>query len=113
MAYANIKWQKPNFHQPLLGDSDDTDLRGLLTLASYLYQDPVLKSRAYPEVDYEIFFMLGAENARSYKSLSSETPAFSSVFQKSSGDMYMRTSWDEDATYSSFHLKKTGLWPWP
>lgn len=108
MAYANIKWQKPNFHQPLLGDSDDTDLRGLLTLASYLYQDPVLKSRAYPEVDYETFFLLGAENARTYKSLPSEAPMFSSVFQQSSGDMYMRTSWEEDATYSSFHLRKLG-----
>ena len=108
MAYANVKWQKPNFHQPLLGDSDDTDLRDILTLAAYLYQDPVLKSRAHAELDYETFFLLGSEKANQYKNIKSETPDFLSVFQQSSGDLYMRTSWEQDATYSSFHLKKLG-----
>lgn len=108
MALANVKWQKPNFHQPLLGDSDDTDLRGLLTLAAYLYSDPVLKSRAFPEVDYETFFLLGKQKANAYKEIKSEKPHFLSTFQQSSGDLYMRTSWGEDATYCSFHLKKLG-----
>lgn len=108
MAFANVKWQKPNYHQPLLGDSDDSDLRGILTLASYLYSDPVLKSRAYPELDYETYFLLGSQKARDYKNIKSETPDFLSVFQQSSGDLYMRTSWKEDATYSSLHLKKLG-----
>ena len=108
MAFANVKWQKPNFHQPLLGDSDDTDLRGLLTLAAYLYSNPVLKSRAYPELDYETFFLLGSQKANGYKNMKSETPDFLSTFQQSSGDLYMRTSWEQDATYSSFHLKKLG-----
>ena len=108
MAYANIKWQKPNYHQPLLGDSDDTDLRGILTFAAYLYKDPVIKSRAYAEADYENYFVIGPEEAKSYASLSTENPEFTSVFQQSSGDLYMRTSWEEDATYSSFHLKKLG-----
>lgn len=108
MAYANIKWQKPNYHQPLLGDSDDTDLRGILTLAAHLYQDPVIKSRAFAELDYETFFLLGKQKAEQYKKLNSETPDFLSVFQQSSGDLYMRTSWEEDATFSSLHLKKLG-----
>lgn len=108
MAYANIKWQKPNYHQPLLGDSDDTDLRGILTLAAHLYQDPVIKSRAFPELDYETFFLLGKQKGEQYKNLNSETPDFLSVFQQSSGDFYMRTSWEKDATYSSLHLKKLG-----
>ncbi|MFD1616304.1 alginate lyase family protein [Gelatiniphilus marinus] len=108
MAYANVKWQKPNFHQPLLGDSDDTDLRGLITLASSLFNDAVLKSRAFPEFDYETYFLLGNQKAINYKGLSAKTPEFLSVYQQSSGDLYMRTSWAEDATYSSFHLKKLG-----
>ena len=108
MAYANLKWQKPNYHQPLLGDSDDTDLRGMLTFAAYVYSDPVLKSRAYPESDYETYFLLGKQKAEGYKNMKSETPNFLSVFQQSSGDLYMRTSWEQDATYSSLHLKKLG-----
>ncbi|MBJ7882982.1 alginate lyase family protein [Gelidibacter salicanalis] len=108
MAYANVEWQKPNFHQPLLGDSDDTDLRGILTLAAHLFSDPTLKSRAFPELDYETFFLLGSQNAANYKNLKSKTPEFLSVFQESSGDVYMRTSWEQDATYSSFHMKRLG-----
>ena len=108
MAYANVKWQKPNFHQPLLGDSDDTDLRGLLTLSTYLFNDPVLKSRSFSALDYESYFILGANNVKKYAAIESTTPNFTSIYQKSSGDFFMRTSWKEDATYTSFHLKKLG-----
>ncbi|WP_291864845.1 alginate lyase family protein [Maribacter sp.] len=108
MAYANVKWQKPNYHQPLLGDSDDTDLRGLLTLASSLYNDSVLKSRAFEQLDYETLFITGIKNKDIYNNMTSESPSFLSTYQQSSGDFYMRTSWEQDATYTSFHLKKLG-----
>tara|TARA_R110001592_G_scaffold358214_1_gene662456 strand:+ start:163 stop:2331 length:2169 start_codon:yes stop_codon:yes gene_type:complete len=108
MAFANVKWQKPNFHQPLLGDSDDTDLRGLLTLSGYLFKDAVLKSRSYAAFDYETFFLLGNKKAKEYKNIPTKVPDFLSVFQQSSGDVYMRTSWEKEATYSSFHIKKLG-----
>tara|TARA_R110001592_G_scaffold361272_1_gene671571 strand:- start:29843 stop:31990 length:2148 start_codon:yes stop_codon:yes gene_type:complete len=108
MAYANIKWQKPNYHQPLLGDSDDTDLRGLLTLSSLLFKDPVLKSRAYTDFDYETFFITGKTNKENYKNIDIQLPNFLSVFQQSSGDFYMRSSWETDATFASLHLKKLG-----
>ncbi|MFB9056888.1 alginate lyase family protein [Mariniflexile ostreae] len=108
MAYANVKWQKPNFHQPLLGDSDDTDLRGLLTLASNVLHDSVLKSRAYAVLDYENLFLLGRAQNERYQKLEATNPDFLSVYQKNSGDFYMRTSWDEDAAYTSLHLKKLG-----
>jgi hypothetical protein len=108
MAYANIKWQKPNYHQPLLGDSDDTDLRGLLTTASSIFKDSVLKSRAYEKLDYETLIITGMKNSTIYENLASKLPDFLSVYQQSSGDLYMRTSWRQDATYTSFHLKKLG-----
>ena len=108
MAYANIKWQKPNFHQPVLGDSDDTDLRGLMTLAALIFKDPVLKSRAYKTVNYEANFLLNSQEIKTYNNLEVKAPSFLSVYQKSSGDFYMRTSWEQDATYSSLHLKKLG-----
>ncbi|GAA4304622.1 alginate lyase family protein [Aestuariibaculum suncheonense] len=108
MAFANIKSQKPNYHQPLLGDSDDTDLRGLLTLAATLFNDSILKSKAYSELDYETLFLTGKDNNLVYKRVESKFPEFLSVYQQSSGDFYMRSSWKENATYSSFHLKKLG-----
>ena len=108
MAYANIKWQKPNFHQPLLGDSDDTDLRGLLTLSAFLFEDTTLKSRANIHLDYETFFVLGKINSEKYFSIQPKDPEFTSVYQSSSGGFYMRSSWKEGATYASFNLKKLG-----
>ena len=108
MAYANVKWQKPNFHQPLLGDSDDTDLRGLLTLSAYIFNDSILKSRGYSELDYETFFLLGRNNFNKYEAVQPLNPDFTSVYQSSSGGFYMRSSWKEDATYASFNLKKLG-----
>ncbi len=108
MAYANVKWQKPNYHQPLLGDSDDTDLRGLLTLAASIFNDPVLKSRAFNTLDYETLFITGKENNKIYENIPSKFPDFLSAYQQSSGDFYMRSSWEADATYTSFHLKKLG-----
>lgn len=108
MAFANVKWQKPNFHQPLLGDSDDTDLRGLLTLSAHLFNDSVLKSRAFKELDYESFFLLGLINIDKYRNIQTKDPEFTSIYQKSSGDFFMRSSWKEEATYTGFHLKKLG-----
>ncbi|WP_242206078.1 alginate lyase family protein [Aestuariivivens insulae] len=106
MAYANVGWQKPNYHQPLLGDSDDTDTRGLLSLAAYLYNDPVIKTRAYKTLDFEDYLIIGKEANENYKTIEPKEPSFLSKFQQSSGDFYMRTSWKEDATYTSLHLKK-------
>lgn len=106
MAYANVGWQKPNYHQPLLGDSDDTDLRGLLTFSAYLFNDPVLKSRGFKKLDYDSFLILGSKENKRYIQMSLHDPNFLSVYQQNSGDFYMRSSWDEEATYSSFHLKK-------
>lgn len=108
MAYANVKWQKPNFHQPLLGDSDDTDLRGLLTLAALVFNDVVLKSRAFERLDYETLFLTGKKGKEAYKSMDAKNPEFLSVYQQNSGDFYMRTSWEENAIYVGFHMKKLG-----
>jgi hypothetical protein len=108
MAYANVKWQKPNYHQPLLGDSDDTDLRGLLTLASSLFNDDVLKSRSFAKFDFETYLNLGLEKNNIYENIISRNPDFTSFYQKSSGDFFMRSSWNKDATYTSLHLKKLG-----
>lgn len=108
MAYANVQWQKPNYHEPLLGDSDDNDLRELLTLGSIVFNDSVLKSRAYKRLDYETFYTMGKENNDTYALMACQQPDFLSAYQQSSGDMYMRSSWEENATYAGFHLKKLG-----
>lgn len=108
MAWANVQWQKPNYKQPLIGDSDDSDLRGLLTLATWLYRDGVLKSRAHAALDYENHFVLGRANASAYQAIAPVQPPFLSVYQPSSGDVFMRDSWDESASYLNFHVRIIG-----
>ena len=108
MAYANIAWQKPNYKQPMLGDSDDTDLRDFITLAAVIFNDPILKSRGFENIDYDTTFMLDATQKKAYESLNSQPPNFSSIYQETSGDFYMRSSWKSTANYASFHMKKLG-----
>ncbi|ETN95110.1 alginate lyase family protein [Zhouia amylolytica] len=108
MGHANLDWQKPNYNEPLLGDSDDNDLRDMLTTASVLFKDEVLKSRAYDELNYENYFLFGKEVNNSYKELGEKLPDFLSAYQFNAGDLYSRSSWNEDAFYSSFHMRRIG-----
>ncbi|UGU18218.1 heparinase II/III family protein [Sinomicrobium kalidii] len=108
MAYANVEWQKPNYHEPLLGDSDDNDLRGLLTTAAIVFKDKTIRSRAYDTLDYHNFFVFGKEKQKKYSNMDGQEPDFLSAYQQNSGDLYSRSSWKEDAYYSSFHMKRLG-----
>ncbi len=76
MAYANIMWQKPDYHEPLLGDSDDNDLRGLLTTAALLFGDGTIKSRAFETPDYENFFIFRKKINKPIPGSAQKTPAF-------------------------------------
>ena len=53
MAFANLIWKKPNHCQTAQGDSDETDLRDLLSQSAYLFQDPVLKYGGYSRLDFD------------------------------------------------------------
>lgn len=108
MAYANIEWQKPNYNEPLLGDSDDNDLRDMLTTAAFLFNDGTIKSRAYPSFNYENYFLFGKAANTTYKAIASKTPNFLSAYQFNAGDLYSRSSWGEDAFYSHFHTRRIG-----
>lgn len=108
LAWANVKWQKPDYHQPLIGDSDDTDLRGLLTMAALVFNDSGIKSRAFKSLDYETCFITTKEIREKYNLLSGNEPDFRSVYLPCSGDMIMRSGWDENAHYMNLRLKRIG-----
>ncbi|MFV0566832.1 MAG: alginate lyase family protein [Flavobacteriaceae bacterium] len=108
MVYANLEWQKPNYNEPLLGDSDDNDLRGILTKAAVLFNDGTVKSRAYPAFNYENYFLFGSQANDTYKAMGAVLPDFLSAYQFNTGDLYSRSSWGEDAFYSHFHTRRLG-----
>lgn len=108
MADANIAWIKPNHRQPLFGDSDDTDIRDILTLTAVLFQDSHLKSLAFDKLDYESAWLLGEAGITAYDSIKSELPPFHSIALHDSGNYIMRSGWDTAANYLIMHNGYTG-----
>ncbi|GFZ76035.1 hypothetical protein GCM10008018_21850 [Paenibacillus marchantiophytorum] len=108
MAYADLYMAKPNGHQPMQGDSDNTDVRDLLTLAAIYFNDGALKFGAYPRVDFDSVWSFGPESIQAYERLKAETPPHASHAFKQSGNFVMRSGWDEEALYLYFHCGHLG-----
>lgn len=106
MALVNLQWMKPNGNQPLYGDSDDTPLTQVWVKPTVTFNDPLLKKRVeISGVDYANYFDLSKKELRRLRRLKGTTPTYKSVYQENSGDLYLRSGWDADASYMSFHLK--------
>lgn len=108
MVYANLAWKKPNHHQPMMGDSDDTDIRDLISVGAYLFKDPVLKFGGLERLDFESIWDLGMAAESEYETLECKVPDFTSIGLMDSGNYILRTSWDEDANYLRFHCGTLG-----
>ncbi|WP_110932921.1 alginate lyase family protein [Paenibacillus bouchesdurhonensis] len=108
MAIASLYWAKPNHRQPMFGDSDDNDVRSLLTYAAALFKDETLRFRANPRMDYDSAWLLGIEGIRSYDRMASaEPPELSHAFVHS-GHYVMRSGWSEQDLYLYFHCGPLG-----
>lgn len=108
MAYANLAWKKPDHHQFLMGDSDDTDIRDYLAVAAWLYMDGVLKYGSYDRLDFESVWDLGIQAVADYQKIAEQEPDFTSVALADSGNYYFRSGWAEDANLLHFHCGTLG-----
>lgn len=108
MAYANLAWIKPDHRQFLMGDSDDMDIRDYISVAAYLFKDPVLKYGGYPLLDFESVWDLGAESAALYDRMEMQEPDFVSAALSDSGNYYMRGDWSEHSNLLHFHCGTMG-----
>lgn len=108
MCYANLYWAKPNHKQVTQSDSDDTDIRDLITKGAYLFKDPVLKYGAYDMLDFEAVWDLGFEAIAIYNSLESHAPTHSSYALSDSGNYYLRDSWAENSNFMHFRCGALG-----
>ena len=99
MSYANRIWQKPDKTQPVTGDSDATDLRDVLTICAYWFQDPVLKSGGFEMMDFEGIWDYGMKARQIYQDLDSIDPADTLFWLKESGNWYLRSDWGNQADY--------------
>ncbi|GGG09152.1 alginate lyase family protein [Paenibacillus aceti] len=108
MAVASLYWAKPNHRQPMLGDSDDNDVRSILSLAAALFADETLRFAADKRLDYDSAWLLGIEAIGSYDSLTSAEPADMSRAFIHSGHYVMRSGWSEQDLYLYFHCGPLG-----
>ena len=101
-AYATMLLQTPAHHQPMVGDSDDTDVRDILTQAALLLEDGVLKGGAFDRLDYESIWLLGAEEDVRYQSIAPQALKGGVTELSSSGQVILRTGWDIKADWLYF-----------
>lgn len=108
MAYADRDMAKPSHHQPMLGDSDHTDIRDMITPAAYLLNDGSLKFAGFPELDYDHVWMFGLGGIRDYGGLAAVIPHHTSRGMPESGNFIMRSGWKEEDAYLLFHCGAIG-----
>ena len=108
MAYADLAWEKPDHRQFLMGDSDDMDISGYISVAAYLFKDPILKHGGAPLLDFESVWDLGIESAQVYEQMDPQEPDFESTALSDSGNYYLREDWSDRSNLLHFHCGTMG-----
>ncbi|HKM08152.1 MAG TPA: heparinase II/III family protein, partial [Sphaerochaeta sp.] len=104
MCHASFAWQKPDGKSPLMGDSDDIDQRDIITKGSYIFADPLLKSRASDLFDFDTIWDLGLAAQKEYERMPSREVATSLEVLKESGNAFIRRG----GSYVRFHCGTMG-----
>lgn len=109
MALANLAWVKPDHSQPLYGDSDQTDIRDILTRSAWLLSVGgrtraacLLKAGGYPKMDFEGCFDFGPDAVKAYAQLPETVPELNTAGLDDSGNYFMRSGPGEKADYLHF-----------
>lgn len=108
LAYADLYMAKPNHRQPMQSDSDDTDVRDMITKAAYIFNDGGLKFGAYSYIDFDSIWDLGWDSVEIYKAMDVKEPEHTSYGFEDSGNYYMRSGWKQDDNYLYFHCGTLG-----
>lgn len=102
MYSASLSFVQPDGRQPMLGDSDGTDIRDVLTRGAVLFQRGDLKRMGYDVLDFEGIWFFGEEGCLLYSQLEVREPEATSIELPQSGYMFMRSGWEREAHYLAF-----------
>lgn len=102
MYSASLAFVQPDGRQPMLGDSDNTDIRDVLTRGAVLLKRGDLKRKGYTALDYDGIWYFGSYGVDLYEQLEETEPDFCSIHLAQSGYSFMRSSWNDDANYLLF-----------
>lgn len=102
MARATMLLQTPAHCQPMVGDSDDTDVRDLLSEAALLLKNGELKAGAFEHLDYESIWLFGAQGFSDYEKIAARELKGGLAVLSDSGQAVVRSGWTEDADWLYF-----------
>ncbi|MGL5353801.1 MAG: alginate lyase family protein, partial [Clostridium sp.] len=102
MLRATLYIKKPNHCQSNYGDSDEEDLREILTLGALIFKEGLFKNYGYEYVDFNSLMLYGEEAIEEYKNLEVKKVHKVSKAFEDSGLYYMRTGFSEKDSYSMF-----------
>ncbi|RRJ25285.1 heparinase [Lachnoanaerobaculum gingivalis] len=108
MAFATLYHTYPNHHQILTGDSDDTDVRDLLSRGALLFKDRSLKFAGYNELDFESAWLFGTEGIVFYEKLESKRLSGGLIVCHESGEAIWRDSYNENSDFIYFRNGSLG-----
>lgn len=108
MAFATLYHTYPNHHQILTGDSDDTDVRDLLSRGALLFKDSSLKFAGYRELDFESAWLFGPEGIDFYEKLEAKEISGGLMAFHESGEAIWRNSYNEDSSFIYFRNTSLG-----
>lgn len=108
MAEAALKMIKPNAHNPLFGDSDDTDMRDIMSRCALVFERADFKFYGFESLDYNTVWMTGYESIEKYNEIESRMPAFANAYLTDSGNYVLRENQTCTSNYLCFHNGYTG-----
>lgn len=108
IADAALKTIKPNGHNPLFGDSDDTDMRDIMSRCALVFDRPDFKYYGFEVLDYNTVWMTGFDSVEKYNSIASKMPAFANAYLMDSGNYVLRENQTSTSNYLCFHNGYTG-----
>lgn len=108
MCYGSMYHKKPDHCELLMGDSDDIDVRDIISKGAYLYKDPVLKFGGYENLDFDCIWDLGIKAAEEYSKLKSLMPDKTAIELKESGNYYLHSDWSEKQNFFHFYCGTLG-----
>lgn len=108
MCYATMYHKKPNNMELLMGDSDEIDVRDIVSIGAYLYNDNYLKYSGYEKLDYDCIWDLGYKAAIKYEDIKGESLKETAIELRESGNYYLRSNWERNGNFFHFYCGTLG-----
>lgn len=108
MALFMLGSMKPNRHHFLQSDSDDTDIRDVLTRAAYLLDMDTLSIGCFPVLEPYSSFFASKDEIETFANRTHQPPPFLSFGGMESGNVYLRTGWTEQDSCCHFRCGQIG-----